>query len=569
MTPASQISNSKLRNCFVTILCEPENSLNNSVSYPFLYGLDGSGFSCDSNNNLLCNNQNRNVNINQFDTWLTSPQSDTTLPLLFGGQCKISEPQCPSELSQKILADVSCIKYSPRCQGDLISRPNLNGFTSDVCTRKWFSIGCNQTSTFYQNIWNQTNPSLLSINSTSTSSTGLFNITRIFTGNVSISDPNTQNLYQVDFIHAACYGLYSIATNPLPANTINGLWCVGGDQPSTVGGVFVNETSLSANQCVVSQYDCNMLNGLLFSSVTMNPPVGFNFTSVCPVKEVTCQSVNNIDCSVWEFGCNVNIPVASTLSTFPTQCVMDVQVDKSCNNPTLCSSTYPPSPVLTPACVCPLDQLGEYCTIKRLIDCGSEIFSHSCPKPYNLTTLSSACLNLMSNQPLEIGYKLNCSWYFEHPITARQIAANFSYDISTPNVSVTNFTEFDPHLEFHFWNFNRLADTTGVYVLPLTKSQVMGLEALWFNLSLSKIPQNFWFGNRLYYEVYWNYHTRTNVADARFIDTNDADFIANLTKSRYPATASTPIVAIVLPVVFGVLAIVSIVVVVVYRKRTK
>jgi len=185
------------------------------------------------------------------------------------------------------------------------------------------------------------------------------------------------------------------------------------------------------------------------------------------------------------------------------------------------------------------------------------------PKAYLLDG-DKPCLVFPLSASADLKYMLDC--HFTQPIgpiSQEVLNANFTYFINTTKFAIYMPTYWS--MRFKIYNFNVLSDIGAQTELVLTKEQMEGTEPIWINTTLSKVPSQYWHGNRLYAELLWyqvSPATGISILDRRFLDSPDYKTPSSQTKNSNTIT-------IVVSVVVGVIGIAVIVLLIVFRQRVK
>jgi len=229
-------------------------------------------------------------------------------------------------------------------------------------------------------------------------------------------------------------------------------------------------------------------------------------------------------------------------------------------------------------CICPVDRRLEDCSGYRPFQCFVSLLNspEKCNDLERQTQSFSLsrdpqCLVFALDERASLKYSLSCR-FADQSDSNPSPDVNFTYYISTKNFSI--FSPVKWKIWFKIFDFNVLSDNEESTMITLSKSQIEGNEAFWFNTSvpIGKLDVRYWHGNRIYMETYWSRDGMPPgisevTLDRRFIDS--PDYRGYSTDSSN--SIDTKIIIIMIVIGLSVTALISLVVYKLYRisKRMK
>jgi hypothetical protein len=179
------------------------------------------------------------------------------------------------------------------------------------------------------------------------------------------------------------------------------------------------------------------------------------------------------------------------------QCSVSAVV-ASCTEQNCASKT-----VTFPSCICPLDRVGSSCKDYRSLSCRLALEApltqcqNNTSDPYDsLLSGDPVCLVYDLNSTAELTYRLQCSF---SPAIAIPANDSFSYYIKTPTMAISEVRNWT--VRFKIFNFNVLSDLGAAVFMPLSPAQMVGNDTIMYTVSLKDLPDQYWAGNRLYFEA--------------------------------------------------------------------
>lgn len=173
-------------------------------------------------------------------------------------------------------------------------------------------------------------------------------------------------------------------------------------------------------------------------------------------------------------------------------------------------------------CTCSADRMGKDCSKWRPYTCSFNLKSPQpdC-KPNNVVDSDPICFVYKREQTVTFTYTIDCS--FDEPPIGDE-PDEFKYFLRSSKFAVSEEqTKLWPlEVQLKVFDFKWLSDRTATQVTNLTAAQLAGNDTVSFSLDFQHIPDNFYAGNRLYFEFGLsrasNVRERTIKYDRRFID---------------------------------------------------
>ena len=232
------------------------------------------------------------------------------------------------------------------------------------------------------------------------------------------------------------------------------------------------------------------------------------FASIMIVFLVLVSTVSSIDCG------NYGKPTNITGVRYTCQ---EEEVTKEQYEERVETQPCAEEDVISEACVCPADFYGEFCQVRRKIECLLEMISpsqNSCPsaQDYNpqLQGYPKCTFKDFSSQ-LQIEVLASCRTLTEGPyidqnylkyseLNSSDVTSNFTFEYQIDTGEIISSDALVAESNVKFFNFNKLSDNSAVFTSSLGTEPILGNELIVSLIDLSKLSKNFMVGGRTYFE---------------------------------------------------------------------
>ncbi|PRP86628.1 hypothetical protein PROFUN_05107 [Planoprotostelium fungivorum] len=305
-------------------------------------------------------------------------------------------------------------------------------------------------------------------------------------------------------------------------------------------GISIDLHSYSGpyTNCTVSQLECGTSQSVSPQG-TCNLPDQFQCDNKLVYRDqykgnISDCILSHLDCKDNQGGCTFYQPAC----TEGPSCTLYVNY-QLIENSTSCNRMVriSPRPPLTlqindSLCLCPEDRHGSSCEkqvdykcepemVVPVKDCSNPWLEEGGKKEWDKLEGDPACLVFPLASTVVFRYRFDCYTTMNNTgytapgnitIGGQQISIppppgvsnpyNFTYWLDSEKLKST----FPLHwnAEFRIYDFNRFTRSNISTIPEMNKDQISGTQTVDHSVVLSQIPDRFWAGNRLYYELLWN-----------------------------------------------------------------
>jgi len=208
-------------------------------------------------------------------------------------------------------------------------------------------------------------------------------------------------------------------------------------------------------------------------------------------------NVSNGECHISSSTCNsvtrTNTSLSIECNSQGEQCVLKQTTGANSCTRSLNMST----------CQCPDDYVSYSCSVPRSITCTVSLLSpqgHCLPGPADdskdhLLDGDRKCYVYKGGDVAILDFNLDCKFTTPPPPTN----VTFDYWLVSDKFKLSLPQKWN--VAQKIFNFNKLSDQGAQTALLLNQQQMIGNQSLTIEVSLSNIPEKYWFGRRLYLET--------------------------------------------------------------------